>query len=398
MARSSSTVCTERRSVKGGWTDTSSDATSAAPSRSPRSCTVRMAGGGRGASSSCRSRAAAAAAPADGLAMSGPWRRGVGRVAQRVQPGQVAVLEELERRPAAGRDEADPPARPSCVEGGHRVAAAHHAEAATVGHRLGHGAWSRPRSARPRTRPWARSRTRSRRRPRRRRRPGRCSGPMSRPRHPAGMSTPRCAPRRCRAALADRARRGRGPRRRLGSTMRVPGLVQQRPAQLSMRPASSSESPTAWPWAARKVKAMPPPTTSRSTVSSSARSTPSLSATLAPPTTATKGRAGSASRPPEDLHLARQEAPGGRGQPGRAVPRSRRGRGARRRRRRSRRRRSRPPGGRRSRGRWPPRPGRSAGCRAAPPRGPARPGGPAPGPRRSGGRACPRAGPGGCTP
>ena len=43
---------------------------------------------------------------------------------------------------------------------------------------------------------------------------------------------------------------------------------------------------------------MPPPTTSVSTLVSRARSTPSLSATLAPPTTATKGRAGATSRAP----------------------------------------------------------------------------------------------------
>ena len=83
----------------------------------------------------------------------------------------------------------------------------------------------------------------------------------------------------------------------VGSTMRSPASSRSS-AQLSMRPASSNDAPTWWPWAARNVKAMPPPTTSESTRSSRARSTPSFSPTLAPPTTATKGRSGATSSPP----------------------------------------------------------------------------------------------------
>ena len=69
-------------------------------------------------------------------------------------------------------------------------------------------------------------------------------------------------------------------------------------AQSSIRSGSTIEPPTSWPAAARKVKAMPPPTTRVSTRWRRAFRTPSLSATLAPPTTATKGRAGEPSRPP----------------------------------------------------------------------------------------------------
>ena len=47
-----------------------------------------------------------------------------------------------------------------------------------------------------------------------------------------------------------------------------------------------------WPWAARKVKHMPPPTSRVSTRFSNASITPSLSDTLAPPSTATNGRSG----------------------------------------------------------------------------------------------------------
>src|SRR5580658_26038 len=106
MDRSSSTVWTERRSVKGGWTDTSSGPTSAGVSRRPRSWMVRMdwrwslcifqlpltSGRLRGAA------AATSATPGDG----------VRRVAQGHQAGEVAVFEEFERGSAAGGDETDP--------------------------------------------------------------------------------------------------------------------------------------------------------------------------------------------------------------------------------------------------------------------------------------------------
>src|SRR5215207_2461305 len=61
--------------------------------------------------------------------------------------------------------------------------------------------------------------------------------------------------------------------------------------------ASSSESPTSKPRAARKVKHIPPPTSSRSTFGSSAEITPSLSETLLPPSTTTYGLGRSPARP-----------------------------------------------------------------------------------------------------
>ncbi len=81
-----------------------------------------------------------------------------------------------------------------------------------------------------------------------------------------------------------------------GSRMSLPD--RSKAAHSSMRSVSTSDPPTPWPAAARKVKAIPPPTTSVSMWSSSAFITSSLSATLAPPTTATKGRAGAPSKPP----------------------------------------------------------------------------------------------------
>ena len=56
---------------------------------------------------------------------------------------------------------------------------------------------------------------------------------------------------------------------------------------------SSSDVPTSWPWALRKVKHIPPPMSSRSTVGSSASITASLSETFEPPSTTTYGRSGS---------------------------------------------------------------------------------------------------------
>jgi hypothetical protein len=57
--------------------------------------------------------------------------------------------------------------------------------------------------------------------------------------------------------------------------------------QVSTWSASSSDVPTPWPCAARKVKHMPPPTSSRSTLGSSASMTASLSLTFDPPSTTT---------------------------------------------------------------------------------------------------------------
>ena len=104
----------------------------------------------------------------------------------------------------------------------------------------------------------------------------------------------------------------------VGSRMRLPLAATEAsrrwhvPTWLS----SSMEAPVLWPWAARNVKHMPPPTRRASTFSSNASITPSLSETLAPPSTATKGRSGSAQQAVQYRHLAGQDAPGGRGQEG----------------------------------------------------------------------------------
>ena len=55
--------------------------------------------------------------------------------------------------------------------------------------------------------------------------------------------------------------------------------------QLAIWSSSSSESPTPRPWAARKVKHIPPPTSSESTCGSSDSITCSLSDTFDPPST-----------------------------------------------------------------------------------------------------------------
>src|SRR5580658_9226873 len=117
MARSSSTVWTERRSVNGGWTETSSGPTSAGVSRRPRSWTVRM---------DWRWSWCIFQLPlTSGRRRSAPGvtsaiRGGVGGVTQRHQTGKVPVLEKLERRPAA-----------------------HHAETTAAGDGPGHGVGAR---------------------------------------------------------------------------------------------------------------------------------------------------------------------------------------------------------------------------------------------------------------
>src|SRR4051794_19121411 len=71
-----------------------------------------------------------------------------------------------------------------------------------------------------------------------------------------------------------------------GSTIRSPASSSSR-RQVSTWSASSSDLPTSWPWALRKVKHMPPPTSSVSTLGSNASITASLSLTLEPPSTTT---------------------------------------------------------------------------------------------------------------
>ena len=56
-------------------------------------------------------------------------------------------------------------------------------------------------------------------------------------------------------------------------------------SHLAIWSGSSRESPTPWPCAARKVKHIPPPTTSESTCGSSDSITCSLSDTFDPPRT-----------------------------------------------------------------------------------------------------------------
>ena len=87
-------------------------------------------------------------------------------------------------------------------------------------------------------------------------------------------------------------------------------------AHSGIRSSSTIEPPTSWPAAAKKVNAIPPPTTSASTWRRRALSTPSLSATLAPPTTATNGRSGDPSSTPSASISRLQEEAGGAGQAG----------------------------------------------------------------------------------
>ena len=62
--------------------------------------------------------------------------------------------------------------------------------------------------------------------------------------------------------------------------------------------SSTRESPTSYPFAFRKVLAIPPPTRSTSALANKLSTTPILSEILAPPRMATKGRSGSATALP----------------------------------------------------------------------------------------------------
>ena len=263
MARSSSTVCTERRSVNGGWTETSSGPTSAGVSRRPRSWTVRIdcrwswcifqlpLTSGRGGRPPAR---LTRQAPLSGRGRSDAWRSAS-------RPGRSPCSRSSREAPPPVDTNPTRPARPSWSRAADRVAPAHHAEAHAPGEALA-TVGCRPRSGRPRRRPSARSRTPSPPRPPRRRRsrrwPVRCRaraalgdvGVDDRSFPGAGLPSPIVPP---------------GPRpRRVGSRIRSRRVDEYRPAVVEAL-ASNSDAPTEWPWAARKVKAMPPPTISRST-------------------------------------------------------------------------------------------------------------------------------------
>ena len=78
----------------------------------------------------------------------------------------------------------------------------------------------------------------------------------------------------------------------VGSTILSP-FSASRFLQTSIWSSCSSEAPTPRPLAARKVKAIPPPISSESTLGSSEVITPSLSDTLEPPRMTAYGRSGS---------------------------------------------------------------------------------------------------------
>ena len=109
-------------------------------------------------------------------------------------------------------------------------------------------------------------------------------GPMSRPIRSAGIACTSTTSWGASAAKRSAATTSTG-----SSTF----PVSRNARQASSWSRSSRLDPTSRPWAARKVKHMPPPTSSVSTVGSSASITFSLSLTLDPPSTTTYGLAGS---------------------------------------------------------------------------------------------------------
>src|SRR6478735_12524597 len=112
------------------------------------------------------------------------------------------------------------------------------------------------------------------------------SGPMSRPNQPSRMAS---ALTICTAASAENAS---AITTSVGSTILSP-FSASRFLHTSIWSSCSREAPTPCPWAARKVKAIPPPISSESTLGSSEVITPSLSDTFDPPRITAYGRSGS---------------------------------------------------------------------------------------------------------
>ena len=117
------------------------------------------------------------------------------------------------------------------------------------------------------------------------------AGPMSRPFQPTSMPSAGTV-RASASSLTSRA-----TTTSVGSSTGLPWplAVSSSWRTASTCSGSNSESPISWPWAARKVKHMPPPTTRLSTRPRRLSSTSSLSETLLPPSTAVNGRSGSSS-------------------------------------------------------------------------------------------------------
>ena len=119
------------------------------------------------------------------------------------------------------------------------------------------------------------------------------SGPISRPIMSSGISSTETVARLASLAKASAHTTSTGSS---SDTPRSAAFFIISPAR-STQSASMSEVPTDLPWAARKVKHMPPPMMRVSAFSSSASMTLILSETFEPPRMATKGRRGSSSMP-----------------------------------------------------------------------------------------------------
>ena len=85
-------------------------------------------------------------------------------------------------------------------------------------------------------------------------------GPMSRPIQPSGMVAPELAHLAAGVRVADLA--ARAERGDVGGQVDGVGPRRAAPGTCSTWSSSNSEAPTGWPWAARNVKHMPPPTIS----------------------------------------------------------------------------------------------------------------------------------------
>ncbi len=178
------------------------------------------------------------------------------------QAGEVALFQQLQRRPATGGEVVDLVGQAEGRHGGRAVAPADHGEgraSATASATARVPAAKRSSSNSPMgpfhntvRASWTTSANAAA-----------LSGPMSSAFHPSSTSTP----------TWRTSSSGPSATRSCGRRMRSPAASSNE-RQVSTWSASNSESPMPWPWAARKVKHIPPPMTSESTASSRALMTP----------------------------------------------------------------------------------------------------------------------------
>ena len=137
-------------------------------------------------------------------------------------------------------------------------------------------------------------------------------GPMSTPIQPSGMSS---VGHHLQVGVLREAVGHQHVHGQLERAVEAHGLLPSgRAPSPGPRASSCSEAPTGSPCAARNVKHIAPPISTRSHRSSRRWMSGSLSLTFEPPSTATNGRRGFAQQPAQHLDLAGEQQPGAGGE------------------------------------------------------------------------------------